>query len=754
MAIPGNFLSQVTESVDPNASGWTPLLNATISLGSGGRNGDGVLLVKSVAAGETRARTVTAYPVTAGTLYQAFADASGATVPERIGIRWLTAANTEISITWSLTTTAASATWHRIGVAGAAPLGAVRAHVILSGMTPAAAAVINYFENVYLGPPIRTTGNLLDFNTETNEVDASGWTPGANTTVTRSAPMVQWAVDFYHGGGQMLALTATAAGDASATTAAVAASPGVEYVFFGHINPTGASSNTWWELRFYDAANVLLQATRTILGSPGNGYYRQVGSTVAPPGTVTAVLAAGITGATAGQVTRFDNAVIAALSQTTDGQTIPAMPSGSVVPYADASFEQGVGTWTRTSGVATLARSTPWGAHAAHNNYALTVTSGTATTSVLTSARYPLGPDAESKSWASVTYVNVGTGSWTVIPSFLWYDASGTLLPTDDPGAVAIPATGWWAVTSDGVIPAGATQCALKLVLAAGAAASTLYVDRISLRPAVPVTERRVNADTASITVTARQLVTGQKITLWRVAADGTRTLVRGPNGLIENEPIVSDTLIVEDYEAPLATRVTYYRETRSTAGVLTAFSVWAAATIPHPDANLGWLKDPGNPQRNCKIMIMGDPPSWERPVDQAAYTVKGRRNKVVRSSVRNGNEGTLTISTPADETRLALSWLLDAGNVLLLQTAPGTGVGDLYCQVGQSTESRAGQDADDTWRTWTLPLVEQDRPTTVGVNGSAGRTWQDILSEFATWQDVLDTFATWEDVFLDRRKG
>ena len=44
--------------------------------------------------------------------------------------------------------------------------------------------------------------------------------------------------------------------------------------------------------------------------------------------------------------------------------------------------------------------------------------------------------------------------------------------------------------------------------------------------------------------------------------------------------------------------------------------------------------------------------------------------------------------------------------------------------------------------------------PTTVGVNGATGRTWQDVLTEFATWQDVLDTYATWEDVFLDRRTG
>ena len=67
MPIPGNLLSATTESVDPNTSGWTPKLNCTLLLGAGGRNGPGSLNVRSVAAGEMQARTVSSYTVTAGT---------------------------------------------------------------------------------------------------------------------------------------------------------------------------------------------------------------------------------------------------------------------------------------------------------------------------------------------------------------------------------------------------------------------------------------------------------------------------------------------------------------------------------------------------------------------------------------------------------------------------------------------------------------------------------------------------------------
>ena len=42
--------------------------------------------------------------------------------------------------------------------------------------------------------------------------------------------------------------------------------------------------------------------------------------------------------------------------------------------------------------------------------------------------------------------------------------------------------------------------------------------------------------------------------------------------------------------------------------------------------------------------------------------------------------------------------------------------------------------------------------PVTTGVNGSAGRTWIDVVAEFATCDDVLATYATCYDLYLDHR--
>lgn len=753
MAIPGNFLSSVTEAVDPNTSGWTAMLNCSISLGTGGRNGDGVLSVKSVASGEMRARTVSAYPVVVGTMYAAFADALGATVPERIGIRWLTAAGGEISITWSMTTSAAAGTWHRIAVAGAAPASTARAQVVVSS-SPVAAAVISQFENVFLGLPVRTLGNLLDFNTESAEVDASGWAVDANCTLARQAPPVTWPVDYYLAGGHVLAMSVTATGNASAKTAAVVgATAGVQYLAFGYINPPTSASNCWIELRFLDSGGSVLTTQRSALAAPGTAWYRQVASAPAPAGTAGIVVAVGITAGTAAQVVRFDSVAVVDAAAANAGGLLGVLPAASVVPFADASFEQGVGTWTTVSGVAALARSTPWGSTAIIGSYSLKVTSSTATTSVLRTGRYPVSAVA-GDSWAASVDVNVAAAGWTVTPDTVWYDASNTVITSSAPAPASLPGAGWWVVSSPETVPTGAVSAAIQVTVAAPTAGAIAYLDKASLQLQMPDTEMLVSADTASVQLTVRGLVQGEVLTLWRVAPDGTRTLVRGESGLMQDVPITAETLVFEDYEAPLGVEFSYYDETHTTAGVFRRSDTWGTAFIPFADRTMVWLKDPGNPQRNLMLMVPSDGgPDWERPVDQAAYVVKNRRNKVTLSGIRNGREGSLVVWTRSDDEREALDTLLDSGNVLLWQTAPGVGVGNVYAAVGQAGAARGGQDAGDPWRTWTLPLVESDMPVTTGVNGSAGRTWQDVLSEFASWADVLAAYETGEDLLFNRRK-
>ena len=746
MAIPGNMLSAATESMDPTFTGWRVRLNCTLLSGTGGRNGPKCLTVKSVASGQTQAETVTAYPVTAGQTYQVFADASGASEPERIGLEWLDASYNPVgTILWSLTTTSASSSWHRVGVAGPAPTGAVRVRIVLSA-TPTGAAVSHYWENVYLGAPIRTTGNLFGFGTESTEIDATGWTPEVNATLGRQAPPTTWPVDWYYAGGHVLTLTANAAGNAAARSVeSPAVTPGVEYVAYAYLSPPTTAAATWIELRYYDTGGTQIQVTRSTLAAATTGYHRQKVSSTAPAAAATARMAVGIDSASTGQVLRIEQAVITVATP---------VQAGSVVPYADASFEQGVAGWTKTAGVATLARSTPWGAYAVDGSYALTVSSTTATASTLRSAQFDLPAGSGGLGFRLLYAEQVTAGGWTLTRGIRWYSTTGTDLGLTTSTAAAAPSPGWWLLSADWTAPAGAAKAAVELTLTATAASSVIQLDKVALWQALPLLSVTVQEPLASITVTLRELAVGDLIRVWRVSADGSRTLVRGASGLLDGTvAVTSDLMVIEDAEAPLLVPLSYRVELVDpvAGGIETRTS--DTVTIPHENRNLAWLKDPGNPQRNTTVMVERAP-DWQRAIEQASYRVAGRRNPVVHFDVRAGLAGDLAVWTRTDEERAALHWLLDSGNVLLWQAAPGMGVTDMYVTVGQITEGRIGGTAMEPWRAWVLPLTEVDMPVTTGVNGSADRTWQDILSEFATWGDLMGVFATWEDVLLDRRTG
>ncbi|MFZ4150527.1 hypothetical protein [Streptomyces pseudogriseolus] len=739
MAIPGNFLSPTTESVDPNISGWAAKLNATLAKGTGGRNGDGCLVVKSVAAGEMQARTVSSYPITPGTVYYAFADAAGVST-ERIGIRWLSATGTEVAVSWSLTTLTSSANWHRVSLAAVAPAGATQAQVLLSS-TETGATVNHYWENVYLGLPIRTTGNLLPFNTESSELDASGWTTVVNATISRQVPVINWAVTNYVAGGHTLAMTAVAAGNASILAVdRPTVTPGLEYLAYAYLQPPVVTAQAWIELRFYDSVGNQIQATRSTLAppTPATGMYRQRVSAKAPANAATCSVAAGLDGASAGQVLRLETIVITAA---------PELQAGTVLPYADGSFEQGVAGWTVASGVAAIARSSPWGDAAIDGSYSMRVSSSTATTSVLRSARAPV---TGGVNWRAQIHAGADVLTWTSITVRVrWYDAANVDLGASTGTSYALPTTSWYGLASDAVAPAGATQAAVEVVVVASAPASELFIDKVALWEVLPLTDVTADSGGGYATLTLRELPVDGEVTVYRVAQDGTRTLVRGTGGLIDRQLLTSDLLVVEDHEAPMGVPVYYWIEVYDVGG---SRSTRSSSTITLTlDVNEAWLKDPGNPQRNLRVLVQ-TAPDWQRPIEQSAHVVRGRRNKVVLSGRRQGLEGELAVWTRSDDERRALHQLLDSGSTLLWQAMPGMGVTDMYVSVGQISETRVSRLAQEVWRAWSLPMTEQDMPVTVGVSGAAGRTWQDVLVEFATWNDLMDVYATWEDVFLDRR--
>lgn len=748
MAIPGNFLSVTTESVDPNTSGWAAKLNCTLTLGTGGRNGDGCVSMKAVAAGEMQARTFSSYAVTPAETYWVFADASSTTIPERIGIRWLNASGGEISITWSLTTAAASSSWHRISVGGAAPAGAARAQVLVSA-TAGAPNQITFFENVYLGYPLRFAGNLLSFDAEQQEINGASWAAETNCTLSRTAPAIPWGDTWYYAGGEVLTATVTANGNASALCVErPAVTPGTEYLGYAYLSPPTSGSTCWVELRFYNAAGTQIQATRSILAAPpGSGFFRQIASAVAPALAATASLAVGITSATAGQIMRSEGAVVKARTTT----VISSTPTGNVVPYADSNFEQGVGQWTVASGVATIARSTPWLNQAYVECYSLTVTSSTATASVARSGQYPVTPGVN---WRVVTAGKRVAGGWTLASSVRWFNASLGMISTTSSVAAAVPGDGnWYLFQQDFTAPAGAAFGQIDYTLTATSASSTLQLDDVQLLQVLPQQSITVDNETASVEIVVREIPASTLMTIYRVAEDGARTLVRGPDGLIEQVTPSGDVYFVSDYEAPLGVPFSYRIEFYSAStGAISGWRTSSSVTIDPGDPNYVWLKDPLRPQLNRRVLVR-QAPDWQQPIEQNVMRIAGRQNAVVLSRIRSGREGSLTVWTQSDDEREALRFLMATGNVLLWQSAPGMGEPDVYVSVAQTSLPRVSPYAPESWREWTLPLTEQDRPTG-GTAGSATWTVRDVGLENASVLSLIGRYATVLDLALDQRTG
>lgn len=745
MAIPGNFLSATTESVDPNTSGWAAKMNCTLGLGSGGRNGDGCVSMKATAAGEMQARTYSSHAVTVGDSYWTFADASSTSIPERIGIRWLSANGSEISITWSQTTAAASATWHRISVGGQAPAGAARAQVLVSATATAAGQAV-FFENVYLGYPLRFAGNLLSFDAEQQEISGTSWAAETNATLSRTVPVVSWPVDWYYSGGEVLTLTVTANGNASALCVErPAVTPGVEYLGYAYLSPPTAASSCWVELRFYNATGTQLAAFRSTLAVTATGSYRQIASGVAPAGAATASLAVGITSATAGQVMRSEGAVI----KVRTASVTNALPNQNAVLFADASFEQGVGQWTVPSGVATIARSSPWGSQFFLDAYSLTVTSGTATASTIRSGQYAVTGGVNWRVWCVAKRV---AGGWSLAPSVRWFDSGSSLISTSSSTSTAVPSDGaWWAFQGDFAAPANAAYAQIDYTLTATAASSTLQLDAVVLYQVLPQQSITADDDSASVHMVIREISTSRLMTVYRVLADGAKSLVRGASGLLDRVASTDDTAIVTDYEAPLGVPFSYRIEFYSTTtGLLIEWRTTTTVTLDPGDPGYAWLKDPARPLLNRRVLVR-QAPDWQQPIEQNALRPRGRQNAVVLSGVRSGREGSLVVWTQSDDEREALRFLLATGNVLLWQSAPGMGETDVYVAVGEVQFPRITSYAPEPWREWTLPLTEVDRPTG-GMAGSPTWTVRDVAIENATVLRLLDRYATVLDLALNQR--
>lgn len=726
MAIPGNLLSPNAESMETDASAWTALVNATgLVRGTGGTDGANCLLFRSVAAGDCQVGLAARVSVTAGTEYWScssiFAPAAGA--QSRLEIRWYNASGTLISTTQGPVVTASGGVWQQIAAIGTAPAGTVTANVVLR--VTATAANQNWFaDRVFLGTPARAYGNLLPWNAEGIEIDASGWQAAANCTLTVTTSAYTWF--------QALRLTSSAAGQCQALTAPVAVTPGVEYVAMAQVMP-GTAGLTWsTQIQWLNSSGSVISTSTASTTITTTAWRRCVLAATAPPDAASARMGIAPTATAGGQQWGVDRLVLAPSNA--------LMPAGNLLPYNTSEIEQDTSGWTVTG--ATVAQSDTQIFSGAYS-LAMTATGGDIVAVISTPV------PVNSTFGYQFVPCSLQPTERTYRTRIEWLDADGEAIRTRWQ-SWAGRTNGWLASPMSDLAPDGAVAARLAFIVPDASAGDVWYLDRIEWKEG-GLTARAEPAAGGGATITVRGLTTGGptwKWALWRLVDTGQAPQpVRGWSGDLVAQSVTSDVAVVTDYELPLGVPVQWRVTLTAPAGTLGSFSYTSDPVTLLADETSVWLKDPGLPQRSCKVVVATPMPTWRQEARQGVSQVRGRRLPVVISDVRGGRTGDLTVITETTADREALEWVLSSGNVLLLQWPPGWGETDMYVSVGDISAAPVVPYADFHDRTWTLPLTEVDRPIG-GVTGSADRTWQSVKGEGATWAEVLAGATTWLDVY------
>ncbi|MER7922176.1 hypothetical protein ABTY96_03395 [Streptomyces sp. NPDC096057] len=727
MAITGNLLSANAESIETDASAWSALVNAgTLAQASGGTLGAKSLSFKATAAGDAQIGLAARVAVTANTEYWScasiFPPASGAQA--FLEVRWYTSGGTLISTTAGPTISAPSATWFQIAAVGTAPATAATALVVLR-VTATAAAQTWYTDRIFLGATTRSTGNLLSWNTETIEIDRSGWSADTNAALSISAASYTWY--------QSMLITSSAAGACLVRSVAADAptvTPGVEYAAQVQVSP-GVSALTFAiQIRWRDASGTEIGTSSASFTPTSGQWTRCTVAATAPVGAVTARVALAPTATAAGQQWVVDRMVLA--------PTSALMTAGNLLPYNVSDIEQNASGWTITGGTSVQTTEQVLG-----GAYALKVTS-TGGDLVATLTVPVAAVPGYGYQFAPCVFHAVNRTYQTRIE---WLNSAGVAVRTrwqSWSGTINV----WQVGTMGDLAPAGAVSARLSLIIPGTSAGEVWYLDRVEWKlGGLTVSALPVAGGGAAITV--RGLTTGGPTWLWsleRIISGQASQPVRGWTGDLTSQTIAGDIAVATDYEAPLGVTVQWRATVKNPSGSGIFLYTSDPLTLDAETTDV-WLKDPGNPARSTRVTVATPMPTWTTDARQGVNKVVGRGLPVVISDVRSGKTGDLTVVTETDADRQALSWVLETGNVLLLQWPPGWGEDDIYVSVGGVQLAPVVDYAEFHDRTWVLPLTQVDRPIG-GVVGSADRTWQTVKDGNATWADVLAGASSWLDVY------
>lgn len=737
MSAATNLLSANTAGIETDSAGWTAGANTVKARTTARFYAEASSLrLTATAAGTVTATTTDRVAVVAGTEYTAYAYMANIVAAAgragTVSVSWYAGpvGGSPISTVTSDPITLANATtWTEPPpiLIATAPAGATYASMTLTvtGLSAAAQVVCDVMT---FGPPNIVAGNLMPYNTQGLEVSVAGWAAETNASITRVT------TNSYEGWASMQS-TATAAGDMEVRTVAMfPVTAGTEYFASMLARPSAAGLTFRPEVMWLNASNAAVGTRLSYSWTPAAAAWTRVSASgVAPPGAVKARLVVFAVATAPGQTWITDQMVL---------RPAPILES-SYLRYNEQSFEESVGGWNADEGC-TIARST---ARAWEGGASMAVTTdGTGQAVVRVIRDFPVTPRQVYRV-APYIYHAVLPTQFTVDLLYSWYDADGVFIHTSYFRWILGSGAGWWAPVGSATAPAGSATVNVGIRFINPPTAEVFYVDNVAVGPGGIgiIADPIPGAYGAAISM--QGITTGGYTHwgLWRMAPDGALIPIRGSDGEMSDVIITGDAAVAEDYEAPLGEPIRYYlRVWTSPALYVATYS--DPITLPEPDDKTVILKDPGMPAR-ITTAVVGTLPDWTRAARQGVNAVRGRARPIVISDVRTSRAGPMTLVTETREDLDAMWWLLETGNTIFLQWPRSWGERDIYVQVGDVTETHIVPYAGFSDRTWSVPLIEVDRPTG-GVMGSADRTWEDVEEDNTDWLSVLTSHASWLDVY------
>ncbi|MET9425646.1 hypothetical protein ABZY06_33920 [Streptomyces sp. NPDC006540] len=602
-----------------------------------------------------------------------------------------------------------------------------------------------------MGVATPIAGNLLSFNTQSMETDATGWQLlGTGSTLAR----VGIELTSTSGSFAMRGTSTAAATTLHVTTAAaVAVTAGTEYLaYLWSWSGVGGSTSVEVGIRWLDATATHFATSRQYWTIPAGGSARRLAVlATAPAGAVTAKVYVQTALAAIGDNYYFDQVYLG----------VPPNAADNLLTFNEYSTELSLPPWTATNATMDMSFKVISPPHYEGSFSAGITPSGPGFITAALDRLIPVTPGQLYRTSGVLWGDMMGDTSRTLSARTYmdWYDAGGNLLLRDNPDQFF---TFGGTAAGSGGITLGQTRMAPvgaafgRFAVEIDHTSSTMpkyFLDICVFKPSTAEYDISVNNAAGLVTftyyATPNQGMTGF-YSVDRIHEDGSVNPVRGYSGDVTMLPFDQLPVVVEDYEAPLDQVCWYLIKWHNGTLTTQRRGTQTFRSPVLPDGNYVWVKSPGVPALNTQV-LMEAPLKWTRVARSAALSIVGRTNPIHVTGKRAGRTGSLSVLIWDASVHDMFNSLMDSGAALLLQAMPGYGLqGNLYLSVGDvEADPITGAANEPGWR-WTMAVTEIDRPVG-GIQGSALSTWNTILSDlgYADWGDVMDAHDTWADVLL-----